>query len=448
MTQHAFLAAHGLFDARAPRYTSYPPAPHFTDAVGPQRMEDWLRATPAGTRLSVYAHVPFCRRLCWFCASRTQGLKTDTPLAPYVAALLSEARMVADLLPQGTRAGQVTLGGGTPTILPPDLLRELLTGLRDGFAAAEEAIVSVEVDPTMLDDGRLDAMAEAGLTRATLGLQDFDPTVQAAIGRVQTEAETRTAVEGLRARGVRRIKMDLLYGLPHQSRDSMTRTVDAALSMGPDRIALYGYAHVPWASRRQLMIDKAALPDGPTRLRLFDLAAARIVDAGYIRVGVDHFARPDDPLVDAAARGALRRTFQGYTEDAAPVLIGLGASAVSRLPQGHAQNAARTADWAARIAAGRLATVRGHAMTADDDLRGDLIQQLLCHFAAHPRDFGDRAGAARDLLTRLAARWPAAVETDAEGGVTLRPEAWPLVRLVAMDLDAYAKPVRRACIVA
>nr|WP_092783313.1 oxygen-independent coproporphyrinogen III oxidase [Jannaschia pohangensis] len=443
MSDHAFLAEHGLFTARTPRYTSYPPAPHFAPGIGPETVAGWLRTLPRTEPVSVYAHIPFCRRLCWFCACRTQGTKTDAPLAPYVESLEAEADLLAAHLPPGLEAAHLHLGGGTPTILSPHLLDRVFAAITDRIPLTAGAEVSVEVDPTVLDDVRLDALARAGVTRASIGVQDFDPRVQAAIGRPQSLAETAFAVDGLRARGVSRVNMDLLYGLPFQTPASLSRTLDLVLDMAPDRIALFGYAHVPWASKRQVMIPEDALPDGPARLDLFDLAAGRLIEAGFVRLGIDHFARPDDPLALAARDGRMRRNFQGYTDDSAPSMIGLGASSIWKLPQGYVQNATGTADWARRVARGQLPVVRGHALSEDDRMRGALIEGLLCDFAAHPRLAGAHAAAAMTILDDLLARWPGAMVPDGTGGIAVTDWARPLVRQMAMDLDAYARPEGR-----
>ena len=447
MTDHAFLARHGLFEARAPRYTSYPPAPHFTDLVGASTMETWLRGLSPGSPVSLYLHIPFCRRLCWFCACRTQGVKTDAPLSPYVDALLAEARMVAALLPPGVTVATLHLGGGTPTILPPEMMDRLFDGIRGLFDIRADAEISVEVDPTVLDDARLDALARAGVTRASIGVQDFEDDVQQAIGRPQSFAQTHFAVSGLRARGIAQVNLDLLYGLPLQTGTSLSRTLDQALALEPDRVALFGYAHVPWASKRQVMIREADLPDGPTRLDLFDLAARRFRADGFVPIGIDHFARPDDPMALAAGNGTLRRSFQGYTTDVAPALIGMGASAISCLPQGYAQNAVRTADWQGRVRQGRLATIRGHALSQDDKLVAGMIESLLCTFSLDPARFGPAAQAVRATTQRLHLLWPEATTRSPSGRLRLFDRARPLARLVAMSLDAYAVPEGRHSVV-
>ncbi|CTQ49505.1 oxygen-independent coproporphyrinogen III oxidase [Jannaschia donghaensis] len=427
---------------RAPRYTSYPPATQFTASVGPDQALAWLGRVDPSEPVSIYVHIPFCRRLCWFCACRTQGAKTVAPLAPYLDALEREIALVATALPPGLRVGHLHLGGGTPTFLPPRLMARLFAMLDRAFPRTPGVEISVEVDPTELDDARLDALAAGGVTRASLGVQDFEPKVQAAIGRPQGFAQTQAAVDGLRARDIAAINLDLLYGLPHQTGETLARTIELALSLTPDRLALYGYAHVPWASKRQIMIREADLPGPAMRLNLTRLAAGRFRDAGYRRVGIDHFARPDDPMTRAAQDGTLRRNFQGYTVDSASTLIGLGASAISCLPQGFVQNASRTADWKARLVQGRLATVRGHALKPSDRLEGAVIERLLCDFTVDPARFHDPV-AVRRMIGRAAQAWPDAARIGGDGILRLRRDARHIARMIAMEMDAYAAPEGR-----
>ncbi|WP_298436370.1 oxygen-independent coproporphyrinogen III oxidase [uncultured Jannaschia sp.] len=429
-------------EARAPRYTSYPPATRFHDGVGPDAALGWLGAVPPGSRISLYVHIPFCRRLCWFCACRTQGTRSTAPLLSYLDALEDEIALIADALPPDVTVAHLHLGGGTPTLLPAEAMARLFAMLEARFPRAPGAEVSVEVDPTELDAARLDALAEAGLTRASLGVQDFDSAVQAAIGRPQSFAQTAAAVNGLRARGISAINLDLLYGLPHQSVKTIDRTLDQALSLIPDRVALYGYAHVPWASKRQVMIEADALPDAHARLELARRAADRMREAGYAAVGIDHFARPADPMAIAARAGTLRRNFQGYTTDRAEVLIGLGASSISRLPQGYLQNAARTGDWKARVQRGRPAVARGYALTNRDRLVGEVIERLLCDFAVDPTAFPDRQSVA-ELTARAALHWPEAVIRTRTGALRIRDEALHLARMVALAMDAEPVPTGR-----
>ena len=435
----------GLFEAAVPRYTSYPAANHFDPTAGERHQRDWLRAVPRGAEVSLYLHIPFCKRLCWFCACRTQGTKTLAPVEAYVARLREEIALVrADLAP-GVRMVRLHLGGGTPTILDPATMAGLLDAIFAAFGTAEGFEFSIEIDPTEATDALLDLLVARGLTRASVGVQDFDPKVQGAIGRMQSFGQTARVLDRLRARGLRSLNMDLLYGLPHQDEASLAATIQKVLALEPDRLALYGYAHVPWMSKRQVMIDGAALPSGEARFALAELARAHLCADGFLPIGIDHFARPDDGLARAAGAGRLRRTFQGYTDDPSPVLIGLGASAISRFPEGYAQNAAATAAWQGRIGAGRLAGQRGHALTRADLLRAEIIEALMCRFAV---DAGALAARFSEVeveraLDPLLRGFAGQIARDAQG-LTVLPEARPLLRLMARAVDAYAAPETRA----
>ncbi|TAG15223.1 MAG: radical SAM protein, partial [Rhodobacterales bacterium] len=266
MTHDPQLARLGLFDARVPRYTSYPTAPHFGTTVGPGDFAGWIGAIPENSEISLYLHVPFCRRLCWFCACRTQGTTSDAPVIAYVDTLLGELALLKAHLPPGVSLSRLHWGGGTPTLLSPGQIRRLADAVFDVAPMAPDGEFSVEIDPNEIDDPRLDALAAAGMNRASIGVQDFDPLIQKAIGREQGYALTRDVAERLRARGVVSLNADILYGLPHQTGPRIADSVQKLLTLSPDRVALYGYAHVPWMSRRQQMIPSDAMPTPEERL--------------------------------------------------------------------------------------------------------------------------------------------------------------------------------------
>lgn len=433
------LAWRRLFEARAPRYTSYPPANHFDEAVGAADAERWLQ-DPDPAPASIYVHVPFCRRLCWFCACRTQGVTSARPVAHYLDILTQEIALVKERMGGRRAASAIHWGGGTPTILEPDQIARLNAALRETFDMGPDASFSVEIDPNEIDAARVDALAAAGLTRASLGVQDFDPAIQKAIGRDQSFEITAKAVEMMRAVGVESLNADLVYGLPGQTEDTLRRTIGQLLWLRPDRIALYGYAHVPWMSRRQAMIDASALPRAEARFDLFETARRIFLEAGYVAIGIDHFALPEDSLAKAARDGGLRRNFQGYTEDGATTLIGLGASSVSRFPQGYAQNAASTAAYLKAIEEGRLATARGYALSEEDRWRGAAIERLMCDMAldlADPRlpACPDPEGARR-ALAEIGEGFGDTVAIEGSR-LEITPEGRPLVRLMAQALDQF-----------
>lgn len=440
MTQESQLARLGLFDARVPRYTSYPTAPHFAGGVGPALFSQWIQAIPAGSSISLYLHVPFCRRLCWFCACRTQGTSSDEPVRAYAATLKQEIALLKHHLAPGVTLSRLHWGGGTPTLLQPDLIRDLADTIFDAVPLGEGAEFSVEIDPNEVDEPRLDALAAAGMNRASIGVQDFDPEIQKTIGRDQPYDLTKRIADMIRARGVRSLNADILYGLPHQTRARIADSVQKLLTLSPDRVALYGYAHVPWMSRRQQMIPSEAMPTPEERLRLFETARQLFTWDGYQEIGIDHFARPDDGMAIAARNGTLRRNFQGYTDDTAPVLIGLGASSISRFPQGYAQNVSGTADYTKAVRAGQFSTHRGHIFTGEDTLRARIIEALMCDFRVNRaellRDFDVSDQRLDDLFRAAASAFDGWVDIDATG-LSIPPKARPLTRMIARAFDAY-----------
>jgi oxygen-independent coproporphyrinogen III oxidase len=440
MTDHSQLMRLGLFDARVPRYTSYPTAPHFGGSVGPAKFGQWIGEVPAGSDISLYLHVPFCRRLCWFCACRTQGTVSDDPVRAYAAVLKTEIELLRAHLAPGVRLSRLHWGGGTPTMLPPDLMRDLAAAIFDVVPMGPGAEFSVEIDPNEIDAARLDALAQSGMNRASIGVQDFDPEIQKVIGREQSYELTQEVARMIRARGVQSLNADILYGLPHQTDARIADSVNKLLALAPDRVALYGYAHVPWMSRRQQMIPSDAMPTPQERLGLFEVARQLFLRDGYDEIGIDHFARPSDGMAIAARNGTLRRNFQGYTDDTSPVLIGLGASSISRFPQGFAQNASGTADHTRAIRAGQFSSHRGHVFSDEDRLRGRIIEALMSDFhvsrAEILRDHVVVADRLQAMFQTAAVAFPDMVVLD-DTGLTIPPHAKPLTRMVARVFDGY-----------
>lgn len=438
MEREHILGQYGLFETNVPRYTSYPPANRFGPDTGRRYVSTWLDAVPADGDVSIYIHIPFCRRLCWFCACRTQGTRSLRPLSLYMETLLTELARVRRCLQDGVRMSRLHLGGGTPTLLSPDMMAELLRAVFGAFPMSPAFEFSVEIDPTEADPALLDLLAEFGVDRVSVGVQDFAPDVQAAIGREQSFEATRTVVDTVRDGGTQSLNFDLLYGLPHQTEESLLKTLDQVITLSPDRIALYGYAHVPWVSKRQALIPSDALPDPRSRFRLASLADRTLLEAGYQAVGFDHFAKPGDGLARAARDGHLVRGFQGYSDDPAPVLIGLGASAISRFPEGYAQNAVSTSAYQQRIGAGDLAAARGYALTGRDRLLSTMIQSLLCR-AMIDRDeiaalFPDMSRMSASLINGLAKTFGPVL---AEDGATLSVKEGyrSLLRIMAAHID-------------
>lgn len=434
------LAKLGLFDAKVPRYTSYPTAPHFGTDVGPDLFSSWISQIPENGTISLYIHVPFCRRLCWFCACRTQGTQSDAPVRAYLETLKSELALLKQVLPRGVTLSRLHWGGGTPTLLNPSMMTELADSIAEVAPLGEHAEFSVEIDPNEIDAARLDALAAAGLNRASIGVQDFDDEIQQTIGRIQGYDVTREAIDMIRDRGVASLNADILFGLPHQTQAKMTESVQKLLSLNPDRVALYGYAHVPWMAKRQQLIPSEALPTPEERLALFETARKLFLWDNYEEIGIDHFATQEDGLTRAQRLGKLRRNFQGYTDDTSDVLIGVGASSISRFPQGFAQNAPATSAHTSAIRAGRFSTSRGHSFKGQDKLRSRLIESLMCDFRIDADEITSSFDISRqdlnEMLTNCSRDFPGVVALT-QDGLYIPPEARPLTRIIARSFDAY-----------
>jgi oxygen-independent coproporphyrinogen-3 oxidase len=366
------------YDGRAPRYTSYPTAVQFTPQVTAETYRSWLQELSTFDPVSLYLHIPFCARLCWYCGCNTRAVNIHQPISDYVRLMLAELSMLEGALPDRLKAGAVHLGGGTPNMLNPDELTAIFGALRRVFRFGRDIEIAAELDPAVLTPDWVRAAASHGLNRASIGVQNLDRQVQRAVNRQESLEEITACVGWLRDAGVGSVNLDLMYGLPHQTVENTIATLDAVLTLRPERLALFGYAHVPWMKAHQQLIDEAALPGPAERLDQSEAAAERLIREGYVQIGLDHFALPDDNLAVAAADGRLHRNFQGYTADAAPTLLGLGASAIGSLPQGYVQNIAQELGWRAAVHAGELPIARGVVVTPEDRFRGEIIERLMC----------------------------------------------------------------------
>jgi len=428
-------------EERLPRYTSYPTAPHFSAAITQQTYRQWLASIPQERTVSLYLHIPFCRSMCWYCGCNTMIARRNEPVAEYLAALQREIEMVASHVAQPLKVNQIHFGGGTPTIVEPAQFADLMNLLRQKFTFLPDAEVAIEIDPRRLTREMMLELGASGVTRASLGVQSFDPVVQQAINRIQSFEDTAAATEGLRAAGVRGINFDLIYGLPHQTVASCFDTVRKCLQLRPNRLSVFGYAHVPTFKKHQRKIDEAVLPDGANRHLQANMIACSLTNAGYRQIGLDHFALPEDTLTTAQAAGNLHRNFQGYTTDTSDVLIGFGASAIGRLDQGYVQNDAGTRSYCTQIDSGDLATRKGYALTADDRLRADIIERIMCDFRVDLQQICARYGAKPSDVLQSAIRLHTLIADGVvhlEGHVlSVTDDARHLVRSVASAFDAY-----------
>jgi oxygen-independent coproporphyrinogen-3 oxidase len=424
-----------------PRYTSYPTAPHFSDAVDSKVYAGWLAALDRDEPISLYLHVPFCRKVCWYCGCNMKLASRYEPIADYVETLLQELALVRSFVGAPLKIRHLHWGGGTPTTLTPDDLSRVMAAVGAAFDILPDAEIAIECDPRTMTAAMAKRIGELGFTRASFGVQEFDPKVQAAINRIQPPEMVAKCVGRLRGAGVSAINFDLIYGLPHQTADMLEQTVADCVAMQPDRLALFGYAHVPWMAKKQRKIDEADLPDSDARFDQASRAAQALVDAGYDAIGLDHFALPDDDLATAQKAGRLRRNFQGYTVDEADTMIGLGSTSIGRTPSGYLQNHSETGAWARAVQAGVLPVSKGIAVTADDRLRSDVIERLMCDFAADvgalSKANGFDASALDAEISGLAGLADdGLVEIDGRR-IRIAPHGRVLVRVVCAAFDAY-----------
>lgn len=423
-----------LAERNVPRYTSYPSAPHFSASVGPAQYHAWLDVLPHGSRVSLYIHVPFCTELCHYCGCNTRAVRRVEPVDAYAEHLIAELKLIGSL--NGTRLTHLHWGGGTPSILGPQWLETIAAELASQFDLSEIKEHAIELDPRRLDRSIVAALKRIGVNRASLGMQDASEHVQHAIGRVQPFELVERAATWLREAGIENLNLDLMYGLPKQSVSDVAHSAELACSLNPQRLALFGYAHVPWFKMHQRLIDTASLPGAAERLEQARVAADVFAGHGYQAVGLDHFALPEDELSIAAREGRLRRNFQGYTTDDADALIGVGASSIGKLPQGFVQNASDVAGYSRSIANGTLATVKGLTLSDDDILRAAVIERLMCDLALDLNSFGGVARFASEMtaLEDLAAQGLVGIDG---ARVTVTEPGRPFVRIVAAVFDTY-----------
>jgi len=391
-----------IYSAHVPRYTSYPTAPHFHGGVNGAAYGEWLAALAPRTPLSLYLHIPFCDTLCWFCACHTTVVNNYGPVRDYVERLEREIRLIGGMLKGHHPVSHIHFGGGSPTMLARQDMLRLNRLLRDTFDVAAGAEMAIEIDPRGFGAEQADTLAEAGVTRASIGVQDCDPKVQRAINRLQSPWDLRNAAGLLRERGIDRLNLDLVYGLPYQTMMGLEHNLELAVEMLPSRMALFGYAHVPFFKKHQALIPEKALPGVEERLAMLTFAEGCLTGNGYQPIGLDHFALGGDELAIAAERRTLHRNFQGYTADAAPALLGFGASAISALPQGYVQNQVNTALYRRTLDANRLPVAKGIVLSDEDRLRRDVIEQIMCYLdvdlGAASQSHGRDADALDDVL--------------------------------------------------
>lgn len=426
--------------ARAPRYTSYPSALYFSDKVDGDTYGQALSRVSLYEPMSIYVHVPFCRQLCWYCGCNMRVENNYQRALSYVDLLCDEIRLVAGKLEGRGRPVSVHFGGGSPNFLETSDLGRILEAIENNLSLTDATRLAIELDPRLIKEGSIAGLAALGFSRISFGVQDFDPEVQRAINRIQTYEHLEFCVSEVRAAGIEDLSFDLLYGLPRQTMASFAETIAKTIALAPDRVSVFGYAHLPSALPRQRMIDDAELPDETLRADLAELADSMLVAAGYGQIGFDHYAKPGNSLYRAACSGSLRRNFQGFTDDIATTMIGLGASAVSFVGGVYAQNAKSVKAYGECLAAGRLPTEKGVVRTARDESYALLIEDLLCRQKA---DLSIYAGAlsSNDIihikqnLGQFVQDKAVSINGDL---VEISPDAKDLSRAIVASFDPYA----------
>jgi oxygen-independent coproporphyrinogen-3 oxidase len=439
------------YDLSGPRYTSYPTADRFVEAFGEAQFRHWIDRRNIGgisQPLSVYVHLPFCDTICFYCGCNKVVTRDHGKSAKYIKYLTSEIRLLDRLLGDNRRISQMHWGGGTPTFLSREEMAGLVAVLAATFERNGDCECSIEIDPRKIEAGTMAFLAGIGFNRVSIGVQDFDPNVQKAVNRIQSEAVTRSAVEQARSAGFRSVNLDLIYGLPKQTLDSFNTTLDRVLALEPDRIALYGYAHLPKLFKPQRRIAEADLPTPEARLQILTLAIGRLTGAGYLYIGMDHFAKPGDELAIAQRQGRLHRNFQGYSAQPDSDMLGLGVSAIGQVGPTYYQNRKTLEEYYAALDNGQLPVLRGLELSQDDLVRRAVIRALICNFRLSMESielsylinfreyFADElaqiARLADDGLVELQPDW-----------IVVTPAGRLLVRLVCMVFDRFLQENRR-----
>ena len=440
------------YDTSGPRYTSYPTAVQFTEEFGEEAYREWARRSneaPGRRPLSLYFHIPFCNTVCFYCACNKVITANRKRAQPYLDRLYEEIRMQAALFDPERPVEQLHWGGGTPTFISRDQMRELMAVTREHFRLLDDdsGEYSIEIDPREADAGTIALLRELGFNRISLGVQDFDPRVQKAVNRIQSEAETRAVLEAARAQGFKSTSVDLIYGLPLQSVDSFAETLEKVIDMDPARLSVFNYAHLPEMFKPQRQINAEELPSPDEKLAILGYTIERLTRAGYVYIGMDHFAKPDDELAVAQREGTLYRNFQGYSTHADCDLVGLGATSIGKVGDSYSQNLKVLDDYYARIDEGRLPVFRGISLSADDLLRRDVITQLICNFTLDFAAIEARHGIvfkeyfARDLEGLAPFQEDGLLELDGQG-IRVLPRGRLLIRNICMQFDRYLRESR------
>ena len=437
------------YDKAGPRYTSYPTAVQFHDGFGEQQYRNWAQRSnehAVAQPLSLYFHLPFCATVCYYCACNKIITKNRARAVPYLEHLHQEIAMQGALFNNERKVEQLHWGGGTPTFINHDQMRELMRVTGEHFNLRDDDLgeYSIEIDPREADADTIALLRELGFNRLSMGVQDFDPVVQKAVNRIQSEEETVTVLEAARQQGFKSVSLDLIYGLPHQSVESFARTLDKVIAAAPDRLSVFNYAHLPALFKTQRQINEADLPAPAEKLEILQHTIEQLGDAGYIYIGMDHFSRPDDELAQAQRDRTLYRNFQGYSTHADCDLVAMGATSISKVGDSYSQNEKDLESYYSRIDNGELPVFRGIELDADDMLRREVIMQLMCHFALDIKALETERGirflqyfdAEQDELQRMQAD---GLLEQGDSYITILPAGRLLVRNICMVFDRYLR---------
>ncbi|HMC13960.1 MAG TPA: oxygen-independent coproporphyrinogen III oxidase [Gallionellaceae bacterium] len=434
-------------DRNGPRYTSYPTADRFTQTFNAESYQNWMAKREIGgisRPLSLYIHIPFCNTLCFYCACNKIITKDRSKSARYMQYLVKELEMQAALMPGKRRLEQLHWGGGTPTFLSDDEMRILMDAINQNFTLVKDGEYSIEIDPRKVSDETIALLGDLGFNRISIGVQDFDPLVQKAVNRIQSEEETLRVIRAARDNGFKSVSLDLIYGLPKQTMESFKTTLDKVIAANPDRLSIYNYAHMPTVFMPQRRIHEKDLPAPQTKLDILKLAVNMLTDAGYVYIGMDHFAKPDDELAVAQRQGRLHRNFQGYSTHADCDLVALGVSAIGKIGPTYSQNFREDEEYYAALDRNVLPVMRGMELDADDLLRREIIQALMCHFAVTKEAFNTEFQI--DFDSYFATELAELGEYGREGllvmspqNIVVTPKGRMLIRNICMVFDKYLR---------
>ena len=436
------------YDRPGPRYTSYPPATEFTDRVNQEDYKrELLKSNEEGRPLSLYFHIPFCESACWFCGCNVIISHRKDVSRRYLDYVYREMEMLSNYLDNSRKVVQLHWGGGTPNFLTNEEIKELFGKIREFFQISEDAEISVEIDPRYLSEGQLETLREVGFNRISMGLQDLDEEVQRAINRVQPESLMKNVMKRLRELGFKSINIDLIYGLPYQNPDKFRITLEKTINLDPDRLAIFNFAYVPWLKPLQRKIDPATLPPPQDKLTILQMSIDMLQTAGYVFIGMDHFAKPDDELAIAQREGTLWRNFQGYTTKKGVDLIGIGATSIGMLYGSYFQNYKTIREYYLAIDSGNLPIMRGFILSHEDIIRREVIMDLMCNFVVDfdkiERQFNI------DFQEHFSNELEELKEMEKDGLIKINnrkievmPEGRLLIRNIAMVFDEYLKQKR------